>query len=177
MTLLNINRPMQILMVDDDPDDVELFRRALEECRGRHHLEVARDGIEAMELLRGEGSFVDAVRPDLILLDLNMPRMDGREVLAEVKEDRDLKSIPVIVLTSSDAPEDILKVYRLQANCYLQKPADFHQYIHMAKAIEDFWFGIAKLAGSELSVRRSGASEARYRPALDGRAAGIPRSR
>jgi two-component system, chemotaxis family, response regulator Rcp1 len=145
MTLKNLKTPMRILMVDDNPDDVELFRRALEECRGKHILRMAKDGVEAMEMLRCEGRFADVSRPDLILLDLNMPRMDGREVLAEVKADEDLKSVPVIVLTSSEAPEDILTVYRLQANCYIQKPADLNQFISMAKAIEDFWFGIAKL--------------------------------
>jgi two-component system response regulator len=145
---------MHILIVDDNPDDVELFRLALLECRGEHQLSVATDGVEALAFLRQEEPFVGAVRPDIVLLDLNMPRKDGREVLAEVKVDENLHTIPFIVLTSSDLPEDVLTVYRLQANCYIQKPVDFNEFIRIAKLVEDFWFGITKLP-SDQSLRRS----------------------
>jgi CheY-like chemotaxis protein len=148
MNLEHLRKAMQILIVDDNPDDVELFRLALAEGNGDHVLSVARDGVEAMAFLRREGPFQDAPWPDLILLDLNMPRKDGREVLAEVKSDPDLRRIPIIVLTSSKSPEDVLKVYALQANCYIPKPVDFVQYLSMAKAIENFWFGIARLPGT-----------------------------
>ena len=149
MTLENLRKSMQILIVDDSPDDVELFRLALLEGRGEHLLNVATDGVEALAFLRREGPFQTAPRPDIILLDLNMPKKDGREVLAEVKADPGLRSIPVIVLTSSKSPEDVLKVYALQANCYVAKPVDFFHYVSVTKAIEDFWFGIANLPGTQ----------------------------
>jgi len=148
MNLDKVKRPMHILMVEDNPDDVSLMRRALKECRGSHHINVVKDGVEAMSYLNHEGNYAESTRPDIILLDLNLPRKDGREVLAEVKMDPDLKSIPVVVLTSSQAPEDVLTVYKLMANCYISKPLDFNQYIMIAKSIEDFWFGIAKLPNS-----------------------------
>ena len=151
MKLDRIQRPMEILMVEDNPDDVELMRLALREGRGEHNLNVAKDGVEAMAFLRREGDYGAAPRPDLILLDLNLPRKDGREVLAEVKNDEALQEIPVIVLTSSRAPEDVLKVYSLHANCYIAKPVDFQEFIRVAKSIEDFWFGIAKLPDSRPS--------------------------
>jgi len=148
MNLDRIHQPMKILMVEDNPDDVELLKIALEEGRAEHELRVVKDGVEALAYLRQEAPYADAPRPDLILLDLNLPRKDGREVLAEVKGDESLKQIPVIVLTSSRSPDDILKVYRLYANCYISKPVDFHDFIRVVKAIEDFWFGIAKLPGT-----------------------------
>lgn len=154
MSFENLHRSMNILIVDDNPDDVELFRRALQECRGEHEMMVATDGVEALEFLRKQGRFVDVPRPDIVLLDLNMPRKDGREVLAEVKVDENLKTIPFIVLTSSDLPEDVLTVYRLQANCFIQKPVDFNEFIRIAKVVEDFWFGITKLPDNRVSPLR-----------------------
>jgi|SRR5579859_3703706 len=148
MKVEQLKKSMRILSVDDSPEDVEFFRLALAECDGGHILSVARDGVEAMEFLRRIGRFSDAPRPDIILLDLNMPRKDGREVLVEIKGDPALRSIPVIVLTSSNAPEDVLKMYALQANCYIAKPVDFNEFISVAKAIEGFWFGIASLPGT-----------------------------
>ena len=140
---------MQILSVDDSPEDVEFLRRALGECRGGHILSVARDGVEAMEFLHRTGQFHDAARPDIILLDLNMPRKDGREVLAEIKADPGFRTIPVIVLTSSTSPDDVLKMYALHANCYIAKPIDFDELISVTKAIDSFWFGIAILPEAE----------------------------
>ena len=154
MKLDRIQRPMEILMVEDNPDDVELMRLALREGRGEHNLSVAKDGVEAMAFLRHEGGYSNAPRPDLILLDLNLPRKDGREVLAEVKNEEALREIPVIVLTSSRAPEDVLKVYSLHANCYIAKPVDFQGFLRVTKAIEDFWFGIAKLPDSPTTRRQ-----------------------
>jgi len=153
MTVDHLKKSMQILIVDDSPEDVEFFRLALAECDGEHAVSVAQDGVEAMERLHRVGQFQGAPRPDIILLDLNMPRKDGREVLAEVKADPELKSIPVIVLTSSSSPEDVVKMYALHANCYITKPIDFEKFIGITKAIEDFWFGIARLPGAESSRR------------------------
>jgi two-component system response regulator len=148
MNFERVHLPMHILLVEDNPDDVDLLRTALKECRGEHQLHVVTNGEEAMAYLRQENSYHTAWRPDLILLDLNLPRKDGREVLAEVKADEALKSIPVLVLTSSTAPGDVATAYRLQANCYISKPIDFNEYLRITKGIEDFWFGIAKLPGS-----------------------------
>ncbi|MEO8371430.1 MAG: response regulator [Candidatus Solibacter sp.] len=138
-------RPAEILLVEDNPGDVRLTREALKSERLWNSLNVVRDGVEAMAYLRGQGQFLDAVRPDLILLDLNLPKKDGREVLAEVKEDEALKTIPVIILTSSKAEEDIVKTYELHANCYITKPVDLSQLIRIVKSIEDFWFAVVKL--------------------------------
>ena len=138
-------RPIEILLVEDNPGDVRLTVEGLKESKVRNNLHVARDGVEAMEFLRRTGRYGGAVRPDLILLDLNLPRMDGREVLAEVKSDAKLKTIPVVVLTTSRAEQDVLRSYELQANCYITKPADLEQFIAVVKSIEDFWFTIVTL--------------------------------
>ena len=136
---------VQILLVEDNPADVRLTIEALREGKVRNTLHVAVDGVEAIDFLRRRGKFANAPRPDLILLDLNLPKMDGREVLAEIKADDDLKLIPVVVLTTSGAEEDIMKSYALHANCYISKPVDFTQFINVVKSIESFWFSIVKL--------------------------------
>src|SRR5437899_1755492 len=138
-------RPIEILLVEDNPGDVRLTAEGLKESKVRNHLHIARDGVEAMEFLRREGRYVSAVRPDLILLDLNLPRMDGREVLSAIKSDSKLKTIPVVVLTTSRAEQDVLRSYELQANCYITKPVDLEQFITVVKSIEDFWFTIVTL--------------------------------
>ena len=134
-------RPIEILLVEDNPGDVRLTIEALRESKVRNNLQVARDGVEAMDYLRGAGT----LRPDLILLDLNLPRKDGREVLAEIKADPSLKTIPVVVLTTSRAEQDVLRTYELQANCYITKPVDLDQFITVVKSIEDFWLTIVTL--------------------------------
>ena len=143
------SRPVEILLVEDNPADVRLTREALNSDRLWNRLSVARDGVEAMAYLRREGRFAAAALPDLILLDLNLPRKDGREVLAEIKADPRLMRIPVVVLTTSDAEDDILKTYGLHANCYITKPADLRQFMKVLKSIEDFWLAIVKLPPRE----------------------------
>ena len=138
-------RPIEILLVEDNPGDVRLTVEGLKESKVRNNLHVARDGVEAMEFLHRQGQHTNAVRPDLILLDLNLPRMDGREVLLEIKSDAKLKTIPVVVLTTSRAEHDVLRSYELQANCYITKPVDLEQFITVVKSIEDFWFTIVTL--------------------------------
>jgi two-component system, chemotaxis family, response regulator Rcp1 len=138
-------RPIEILLVEDNPGDVRLTMEGLNEGKVRNNLNVARDGVEAMRFLRREGEYGDAVRPDLILLDLNLPRKDGREVLADIKADPDLKTIPVVVLTTSMAEQDVLHSYQLQANCYITKPVDLEQFITVVRSIEDFWLTIVTL--------------------------------
>lgn len=135
----------EILLVEDNPGDVRLTKEALGEGRIYNNLNVVRDGIEALAFLLREGEYADAPRPDIILLDLNLPRKSGREVLAEIKKDKVLKNIPVIVLTTSQAEEDILKVYGLNANCYITKPVDFDHFIKIVQSIEDFWLTVVKL--------------------------------
>jgi CheY-like chemotaxis protein len=137
--------PVEILLVEDNPADVRLTREALGSGRLWNNLSVAKDGVEAMAYLRKEGRFAAAARPDLILLDLNLPKKDGREVLAEIKADANLRLIPVVVLTTSDAEEDILRTYGLHANCYITKPVDLRQFMKVVKSIEDFWLAIVKL--------------------------------
>ena len=137
--------PVEILLVEDNPADVRLTREALTSDRLWNSLNVARDGVEAMAYLRREGEFAAAPRPDLILLDLNLPKKDGREVLAEIKADPNLKPIPVVVLTLSAEEEDILKSYGLHANCYITKPVDLRQFMKVMKSIENFWLAIVKL--------------------------------
>lgn len=139
------SRPVEILLVEDNPGDVRLTMEALREGKVRNNLYVAADGVEALEFLRKEGRWADAVRPDLILLDLNLPKKDGREVLEEIKADPAFRYIPVVVLTSSQAEQDILRAYDLHANCYVTKPVDLDQFIHVVHSIEDFWFTIVKL--------------------------------
>ena len=139
------HRPIEILLVEDNPGDVRLTAEALKEGKIRNHMSVVADGEEAMAFLRREGAHASAPRPDLVLLDLNLPRKDGREVLAEIKEDDALKRIPVVVLTTSKAEEDILRTYNLHANCYITKPVDLDQFITVVRTIEDFWFSVVSL--------------------------------
>lgn len=145
MTSGKIERPIEILLVEDNPGDVRLTIEALKESKIRNRLHIARDGEEAMDFVRHRGEFTDAPRPDVILLDLNLPRKDGREVLKEIKEDENLKRIPVAVITISSAEEDILKSYNLHANCYIQKPIGIDQFVKVVQSIEDFWFTIVTL--------------------------------
>lgn len=139
------NCPIEILMIEDNPGDVRLTQEALKENKMYNRLHVVSDGVEAMAFLRHEGRYADAPRPDLILLDLNLPKKDGREVLAEIKADENLKRIPVVVLTSSQAEEDVLRTYNLHANCYVTKPVDLDQFIRVVQSIEEFWLTIVKL--------------------------------
>ncbi|MGB7749691.1 MAG: response regulator [Verrucomicrobiia bacterium] len=138
-------KPIEILLVEDNPGDVDLTREALEIGKLNNILHVVDDGEEAMAFLRREGQYAKAPRPDLVLLDLNLPKKNGREVLAEIKSDADLKRIPVVILTTSKAEEDILKTYNLHANCYVTKPIDLDQFIKVVHAIEEFWLTIVKL--------------------------------
>ena len=137
--------PIEILLVEDNPADVRLTREALKEEKLYNNLSVVTDGVEAMAFLHREGSYAGAPRPDLILLDLNLPRKDGREVLEEIKSDPDLKVIPVVVLTISKSEEDILRSYKLHANCYISKPVDLGQFLKVARSIQDFWLTIVRL--------------------------------
>jgi len=137
--------PIEILLVEDNPDDIALMVEAFKRRKIRNNLNVARDGMEALDFLRRNGSHADAVQPDLILLDLNLPKKDGREVLEEIKDDEGLKHIPVVILTTSSAEEDILKTYRLHANCYITKPVGLQEFSKIVDAIENFWFTIVKL--------------------------------
>lgn len=141
----NISRPIEILLVEDNPGDVRLTREALQDAKVLNNLYVAGDGFEALAFLNRQGKYKNAVRPGLILLDLNLPQKDGREVLAEIKVDPDLRRIPVVILTTSKAEEDILKTYDLHANCYITKPVDFEKFLEVIQAIEDFWLSIVKL--------------------------------
>jgi CheY-like chemotaxis protein len=139
------HKPIEILLVEDNPGDVRLTQEALREGKIGNSLHVVEDGESAMAFVRREGEFAGMPRPDLILLDLNLPRMDGREVLAQIKADPDLKRIPVVVLTTSRAEEDVLKAYELNANCYITKPVDFEQFIKVVSAVEEFWLTIVRL--------------------------------
>jgi two-component system, chemotaxis family, response regulator Rcp1 len=141
----NFMRPIEILLVEDNPADVRLTMEALKEEKVYNNLNVVTDGVEAMAYLRREGTYAKAVRPDLILLDLNLPKKDGREVLKEIKDDQRLRVIPVVILTVSKAEEDVLKSYSLHANCYITKPVDLSQFIKVAKSIQDFWLTIVRL--------------------------------
>ncbi|MBF0230847.1 MAG: response regulator [Desulfamplus sp.] len=135
----------QVLLVEDNEDDVELTLAALEDSKIRMNIHVVSDGIAAMAFLRKEDEYSDKPRPDLILLDLNLPLMDGRDVLRAIREDADITDIPVVVLTTSQNEEDILKMYKLHANCYITKPVDFRQFTHVIKQIEGFWLQLVKL--------------------------------
>jgi CheY-like chemotaxis protein len=137
--------PIEILLVEDSPDDADLTIDALREGRVRNRITHVEDGVEAMAFLRRLGKYAEAPRPDLILLDLNLPRKNGREVLAEVKQDPDLRRIPVVVMTNSDDEKDILAAYNHHVNCYVTKPVDLDQFIGVVKSIEHFWFTIVKL--------------------------------
>jgi CheY-like chemotaxis protein len=138
-------RPIEVLLVEDNPGDVRLMVEALKDAKVNNNLSVANNGETAMEFLRHEGDYSGAPTPDLIMLDLNLPKKDGREVLMEIKEDPDLKHIPVVVITTSGAEEDIIKSYRLHANCYITKPVNFEQFIKVVHSIEEFWLTVVKL--------------------------------
>jgi CheY-like chemotaxis protein len=138
-------KPIEILLVEDSPGDVRLTRECLKDAKVGNTLHVVNDGVEALAFLRRQGKYASAARPDLILLDLNLPKKDGREVLAEIKADEDLRRIPVVVLTISKSEEDVLKTYELHANCYIVKPIDLNQFIGVVKSIEEFWLTIVKL--------------------------------
>jgi CheY-like chemotaxis protein len=137
--------PIEVLLVEDDPGDVLMTREAFEEHRVNNRLEVVPDGVEALAYLRREDPYADAVRPDLILLDLNLPRRDGRQVLKEIKNDESLRHIPVVVLTTSQRDEDILRSYQLHANAYVTKPVDFDQFIKAVQQIDEFFVSVVKL--------------------------------
>jgi len=139
------DRPMEILLVEDNPGDVRLTVEALGEGGFSNKLHVVTDGVQAIDFLRNEGDYADAVRPDMILLDLNLPKKNGREVLADIKKDPRLRSIPVVILTTSEAEQDIVQTYDLHANCYITKPVDFDQFIKVIRLLEDFWFSIVRL--------------------------------
>jgi chemotaxis family two-component system response regulator Rcp1 len=138
-------RPIEILLVEDSPADVDLTREALEDAKVSNNLNVVDDGEQALAYLRREGPYAEQPRTDLILLDLNLPRKDGRAVLAEIKDDPDLRRIPVVILTTSEAEQDILRSYDLHANCYVTKPVDLERFITVVRSIEDFWLAIVKL--------------------------------
>jgi CheY-like chemotaxis protein len=137
--------PIEVLLVEDSPGDVRLTQEAFRDANKAIKLHVAVDGVDAMAFLRREGAHLNAPRPDLILLDLNLPKMDGREVLAHIKEDADLKTIPTVILTTSVAEADIVKSYQLQANCYLSKPVQLDEFEVLVKSINDFWLTMVKL--------------------------------
>jgi len=137
--------PIQVLLVEDNPGDVRLTQEAFRDANRSIHLHVASDGVEAMAFLRQKGADAQAPRPDLILLDLNLPKMDGRAVLADIKKDDNLKTIPTVILTTSESEEDILQSYQLQANCYLSKPVQLDEFEAVVKSINDFWLTKAKL--------------------------------
>lgn len=139
------NGPIEILLVEDNPGDVRLTREALKEGKVYSNLHTVKDGVEAMEFLRRQGKYKDAPRPDIILLDLNLPKKDGREVLEEIKTDDQLKRIPVVVLTTSKAEEDVLKTYNLHANCYVTKPVDLEKFMVVVKSIDVFWLTVVTL--------------------------------
>jgi len=144
---MNINetRPIEILLIEDSPSDTALTIEALEEGKIANNLSHVEDGVEAMDFLRRQGKYKNAPRPDLIMLDLNLPRKDGREVLAEIKADEDLRIIPIIVLTTSRSDKDILQSYKLNANCYITKPVDFRQFMDVVRSIEKFWLSVVTL--------------------------------
>ncbi|MGI2335907.1 MAG: response regulator [Dehalogenimonas sp.] len=146
---ISSGRPIEILLVEDSPGDVRLTMEALKEGKVMNKLHVVKDGVEALDFLHQRGDYSGAVRPDLILLDLNLPRMNGMEVLEEIKNDLNLKRIPVVILTVSQAEMDIVKSYNLHANCYISKPVDYLRFTEVVKAIEDFWLAIVKLPNEE----------------------------
>ena len=143
--MTDIGRPLEVLLVEDDPGDVLMTREAFEHHKLRNKLHVVADGVEALQFLRREGEYADAPRPGLVLLDLNLPRKDGRQVLADIKSDEALRSIPVVVLTTSEAEEDILRSYNLHANAYVTKPVDFDRFIDVIRQIDDFFVTVVKL--------------------------------
>lgn len=146
MTELDV-RPIEVLLVEDDPGDVLMTKEAFEDAKVANNLSVVSDGAEALQYLRREGEYAEAPRPDLVLLDLNLPKVDGREVLTAIKNDAALGSIPVVVLTTSEAEEDIVRSYSLHANAYVSKPVDFDRFLHVVKQIDDFFVTVVKLPG------------------------------
>jgi len=138
-------RPIDILLVEDNPGDVDLTREALQGAKVSNRLHVAEDGEQALDFLFRKGHFADAPRPDLILLDLNLPKRDGREVLEAIRADGDLTEIPIVILTTSQADEDVARAYRLHANCYIAKPVSFTKFLRVIEAIENFWLTVVKL--------------------------------
>ncbi len=144
-TTINEVRPAQVLLVEDNEDDVELTLEALKDSKVRMEVHVVDDGVSALKFLRQQDEYKDKPRPDMVLLDLNLPIMDGREVLKEIREDDDLTDLPVVVLTTSQSEEDILKMYKLHANCYISKPVDFLKFTEIVKQIEGFWLQLVKL--------------------------------
>lgn len=153
--------PIEILLVEDNHVDVKLTREALAEAKIRNNMHVARDGEEALDFLFQRGRFKDAVRPDIILLDLNLPRIDGREILATIKEDSSLRRIPVVVLTTSRSDQDIISSYDLNVNCFVTKPVDMIQFIEVIKSIEHFWFTVVALPQSDSLTAVSQAESVR----------------
>jgi CheY-like chemotaxis protein len=145
MTPKPAGKPIEVLLVEDDPGDVLLIREAFDFNKVHNNLNVVSDGEQALDYLRGTGDYADAIRPDLVLLDLNLPRKDGREVLAEVKTDPDLRTIPIVVLTTSEAEEDVLKSYQLHANAYVTKPVDFERFVSIVRQIDDFFVSVVRL--------------------------------
>jgi two-component system, chemotaxis family, response regulator Rcp1 len=143
--MVDENRPVEILLVEDNPGDERLTREALKEGKVYSNLHWVKDGVEAMSFLRREGKYADVPRPDIILLDLNLPKKDGREVLQDIKNDDALKRIPVVVLTTSKAEEDVLRTYNLHANCYVTKPVDLEKFIVVVKSIDVFWLTVVTL--------------------------------
>ncbi len=136
---------INILLVEDNSADIRLTQEALKESKIAINLHIVKDGVEAMEFLRKKGKFENKIRPDVVILDLNLPKKDGREVLEEIKQDKILKCIPIVILTSSEAERDILKAYNLHANCYIKKPLDIDQFITIVQSTAEFWFSIVKL--------------------------------
>lgn len=145
LTVSTLEKPVEILLAEDNPGDVMLTKKALEQGKLANNLHVATDGVETLAFLRQEGEYADKPRPDLVLLDLNMPRKDGQDVLEELRADEELCRIPVVVLTSSESEEDIAKSYELSANAYLTKPVDFEGFIEIVNRMEEFWFKMVKL--------------------------------
>lgn len=143
--MIDNNRPVEILLVEDNPGDERLTREALKEGKVYNNLHWVKDGVEAMAFLKREGKYREVPRPDIVLLDLNLPKKDGREVLQEIKTDPDLKRIPVVVLTTSKAEEDVMKTYNLHANCYVTKPVDLEKFIVVVRSIDVFWLTIVTL--------------------------------
>jgi two-component system response regulator len=143
-------KSVEILLVEDNPGDANLAREALEDSKLKNTLNVVGDGVEAMAFLRRTGKYASAKRPDLVLLDLNLPKKDGREVLAEIKADESLKRIPVVILTSSQHEEDVLNAYNLHANCFITKPIDLNQFLKVVRSIHEFWFVIVTLPPSQI---------------------------
>lgn len=149
MQNLTAQKPVNILLVEDNPGDARLAQEALKENKVANTLHWVDDGVKALQFLHQQGPYADAPRPDVILLDLNLPRKDGREVLAEIKDDPELKRIPVVVLTVSQAEEDILRTYNLHANCYITKPLDLDRFLEVVQQVENFWLTIVKLPNQQ----------------------------